>query len=71
MMELAGLRMVAMVDRALDALEIVLDNPGMAGSNVKRLAARDILTAAQRWISLVQLDERVTELERLVGLDDQ
>lgn len=65
----AGLRLVALVEGAIDALADVLDRPSAPGQNNKRLAAVSMLEIALKWRQAVDYEERILELERLVKKD--
>lgn len=64
-----GSRLVALSDPALDALENILDQPAQKGANVARLTAGTILDQTLRWRELVALEERVSQLEKMLRKD--
>ena len=62
-----GVRLVALSGKALNALETVMDHPGMKGANTKRLAAANILDLVYKWLQLVEFDARLARLEEQVN----
>jgi len=65
-LDAVGLRLVNLAGAAVDALEIVLENPSTKGASVKRLVAKDILELLLKWRSETILEERILNLERKV-----
>ena len=56
-------RLVVLADRAVDALESVLTNPGQDGAGNKRLSAGTILDNLLKLRSMHSLEERLAALE--------
>lgn len=65
-MLLAGARLTAVVVKAIDALEDVIDRPAQTGAGNKRLAAGAVLDLCVKWQQAVNYEDRILELERLV-----
>jgi len=59
-------RLLALGDKALDALADILETPNQPGAGNKRMAASDILSQLLRLRELHTLEERVKRLEEAV-----
>ena len=57
-------RLLAMADKALDAIENVIDNPVQPGAGNKRLAAQTALDQLSRITELRNLEARLERLEK-------
>lgn len=64
--DLATRRLLRLGDKAIDALESVLDNPAQKGAGNKRLAAQAILDHLLKLRELRSVEQRISELERAV-----
>lgn len=62
----AGRRLIAMADKAISALDDVLDNPSQEGAGNKRLAAAAIIDIFMRLRELRNIETRLAELEAVV-----
>lgn len=69
-MLLSGARLTAVVVKAIDALEDVIDRPAQTGAGNKRLAAGTVLDLCVKWQQAVNYEDRILELERLVKKKD-
>ncbi len=67
----AGRRLIAMADKAISALDDVLDNPSREGAGNKRLAAAAIIDIFMRLRELRNIETRLSELEARVFEPDQ
>jgi hypothetical protein len=65
MMRLSGLRLVALSERAVQALEDVLEEPGAPGAGVRFRCAVSVLELVDKFRQTEDLEERVSSLERL------
>jgi hypothetical protein len=59
-------RLIAMADKAITALDDVLDNPSQNGAGNKRLAAAAIIDIFMRLRELRNIENRLSELESVV-----
>jgi len=59
-------RLVQLGDKAVDALESVLDNPNQKGAGNKRLAAQAILDNLLKLRELRSIEERIANLEAVI-----
>ena len=65
---LATRRLLTMVDKALDALESVLERPEQRGAGNKRMAAKTVIDSLLKVRELVTLEQRISELERMANV---
>lgn len=59
-------RLLAMATKALDSLDDLMDNPQQRGAHVKRMAARDVLYLLAKYHEALDVEQRLTALERQV-----
>lgn len=65
MMRLSGVRLVALSERAIQALEDTLEEPGAPGAGVRFRCAVSVLELVDKFRQTEDLEERVLNLERL------
>ena len=61
-----GRRLLVMSDKAIDAIESVIDDPDQAGASNKRLAAGLILDQTMKLRELRNIETRLSDLEKAV-----
>lgn len=62
-----GVKLLSLAEKALAALEEVMDFPERRGANVKRLAGVSVLDLLLKYRDQVSLEARVSALEDIVG----
>lgn len=59
-------RLLSMATKALNSLDDLMDNPQQRGAHVKRMAARDTLYLLAKYHETLDVEQRLTALERQV-----
>ena len=71
LMQSLRLRLSALIDQALDALEDVIEHPDQRGANVKRLAAVSCIELLLKVRDVTSLEDRLSALEQVVFSEDK
>lgn len=58
-----SIRLMGLAGKALDVLSRILDGDTSPGSNVRRLAAANVLELVGKWLEWKDFDERLSRLE--------
>lgn len=68
MFDAMALRLLGTADKAVTALEDIIDSPSAPGSAIRRAAANDVISHATKLHEVTGFEDRLTDLETRLAL---